>query len=68
MTTKQQIITPMCFVFFLAGVVIGAGTVSVVGKIYINNLHHVACKMYNTVKEPSLFQYVNTQFRCNNEK
>jgi len=43
---------------------VGTLSVGVVGKLYIDNLHHVACKMYNSVDNKSNFGYVNTQFNC----
>jgi len=52
----------------LIGIVLGIGLVSVVGKIYVDNLHHVACKMYNTVDDQFKFEYVNKQFRCAKDK
>jgi hypothetical protein len=52
------------FVAVLIGIILGVTIVSVVGKIYISNLHHVACKMYNTVDDKFRFDYVNKQFRC----
>lgn len=50
----------ICLAFFL-----GMASISVVGKIYIDNLHYIACKMYNSIENNSQFQYVNTQFQCN---
>lgn len=57
--------TGKMFLLFLAGIVTGAAAVSVVGKIYVDNLHHVACQMYNSVDDSFRFQYVNKQFGCN---
>jgi uncharacterized protein (DUF697 family) len=56
--------TVNAFAAFIAGTVIGAAAVSLVGKIYTDNLHHVTCKMYNTVDDQYRFDYVNKQFRC----
>ena len=55
------------FAAVLIGIALGIGLVSVVGGIYVSNLHHVACKMYNTVDDRFRFDYVNKQFRCSNE-
>ena len=55
------------FAAVLVGIALGIGFVSVVGGIYVSNLHHVACKMYNTVDDKFRFDYVNKQFRCSNE-
>lgn len=52
------------FISFLAGMMMGAISVSIVQKIYIDNLHHVACQMYNEIDEQFRFQYVNKQFKC----
>lgn len=60
--------TGKIFAVFLTGVAIGATAVSVVGKIYVDNLHHVTCLMYNAVDDKFSFQYVNKQFGCKNEK
>lgn len=57
--------TGKMFTLFIAGVVMGATAVSVVGKIYVDNLHHVACQMYNTADDSFRFQYVDKQFGCN---
>jgi hypothetical protein len=56
------------FAAVLVGIVLGIGLVSVVGSIYVSNLHHVACKMYNTVDDQFRFEYVNKQFRCKKDK
>jgi hypothetical protein len=55
------------FAAVLVGIVLGISIVSVVGSIYVSNLHHVACKMYNAVDDKFRFEYVNKQFRCSNE-
>jgi hypothetical protein len=52
----------------MIGLVLGIGLISVVGKIYVDNLHYVACKMYNTVDNQFSFEYVNKQFRCTKDK
>jgi hypothetical protein len=59
--------TVNAFVTFGIGIVLGAAAVGVVGKIYTDNLHHVACKMYNTVDDQYRFDYVNKQFRCRDD-
>jgi len=56
------------FAAVLVGIALGIGIVSVVGTIYVSNLHHVACKMYNTVDDKFRFDYVNKQFRCTKDK
>lgn len=56
--------TVNAFTAFIAGTIIGAAAVSLVGKMYVDNLYHVACKMYNTVDDQFRFDYVNKQFRC----
>jgi hypothetical protein len=56
------------FAAVLVGIVLGISIVSVVGAIYVSNLHHVACKMYNTVDDKFRFDYVNKQFRCTKDK
>ena len=48
------------FVGFLAGIMF----VGIIGKIHVENLQHVACKMYNSVENPNQYRYVDTQFRC----
>ncbi len=55
------------FAAVLVGIALGVGLVSVVGGIYVSNLYHTACKMYNTVDDRFRFDYVNKQFRCSNE-
>ncbi len=55
------------FVAVLVGIALGVTLILVVGGIYVTNLHHVACKMYNTVDDRFRFDYVNKQFRCSNE-
>jgi len=52
------------FATVLVGIALGIGLMSVVGTIYVSNLHHTACKMYNTVDDKFRFNYVNKQFRC----
>ena len=52
------------FAAVLVGIMLGISIVSVVGVIYVSNLHYVACKMYNTVDDKFRFDYVNKQFRC----
>jgi hypothetical protein len=52
------------FAAVLVGIALGIGVVSVVGTIYVSNLHHTACKMYNAVDDRFRFDYVNKQFRC----
>jgi hypothetical protein len=49
---------------FILGMVLSIVAISIVGKIYIDNLHHVACKMYDSVDDKARFDYVNKQFRC----
>jgi hypothetical protein len=61
MTTRE-------LVAVLVGIVLGISIVSVVGTIYVSNLHHVTCKMYNTVDDKFRFEYVNKQFRCIKDK
>jgi hypothetical protein len=56
------------FAAVLAGIVLGISSVSVVGTIYVSNLHNVACKMYNTVDDQFRFDYVNNQFRCTKDE
>ena len=56
--------TANAFAAFIAGIVIGAVGVGIVSKIYVDNLHYTACKMYNTVDDQFRFDYVNKQFRC----
>jgi hypothetical protein len=56
------------FAAVLLGIMLGIGSVSVIGTIYVSNLHYVACKMYNTVDDKFRFDYVNKQFRCTKEK
>jgi hypothetical protein len=56
------------FAAVLAGIVLGIGLVSVVGTIYVSNLHNVACKMYNTVDDKFRFDYVNKQFKCTEDE
>ena len=51
--------------FLFAGFIAGILFIGVVGKIYVDNLHHVACKMYNSVENNSRYMYVSNQFRCN---
>jgi hypothetical protein len=55
------------FAAVLVGMILGIGLVLVVGGIYVSNLHHVTCKMYNAVDDRFRFEYVNKQFRCSNE-
>jgi hypothetical protein len=59
--------TVNAFAAFAAGIVVGAAVVGVIGKIYADNLHHIACKMYNTVDDQYRFDYVNKQFGCRRE-
>lgn len=60
--------TGKLFAVLLVGMVIGAGATAVVFKIYVDNLHHVACRMYQTVENRTTFAYVNAQFRCEDAK
>jgi hypothetical protein len=55
------------FAAVLVGIVLGVTLILVVGGIYVTNLHHVTCKMYNAVDDRFRFDYVNKQFRCSNE-
>ena len=52
------------FAAVLVGIILGVSLILVVGGIYVSNLHHVACKMYNAVDDRFRFDYVNKQFRC----
>jgi hypothetical protein len=56
------------FAAVLLGIMLGIGSVSVIGTIYVSNLHYVACKMYNTVDDKFRFDYVNKQFRCTKDE
>lgn len=56
--------TGKMFAMLFVGMVIGAGAIGVWVKIYVDNLHHVACRMYQSVENRSTFAYVNTQFKC----
>jgi len=55
------------FAAVLVGIILGVSLILVVGVIYVTNLHHVTCKMYNAVDDKFRFDYVNKQFRCSNE-
>jgi len=55
------------FAAVLVGIALGVTLILVVGGIYVTNLHHVTCKMYNAVDDKFRFDYVNKQFRCSNE-
>lgn len=50
--------------FAFVGFLLGILFIGIIGKIYVENLHHVACKMYNSVENSNNYGYVNTQFRC----
>jgi hypothetical protein len=52
------------FAAVLVGIILGVSLILIVGGIYVSNLHHVACKMYNAVDDRFRFDYVNKQFRC----
>jgi hypothetical protein len=51
--------------FAVYGFILGILFIGVVGKIHVDNLHHVTCKMYNSVENNSRYSYVDDQFRCN---
>jgi len=57
MTSKE-------FICFIIGILTSIMLTFSVGKIYIDNLKHVTCKMYNTVDDKYRFDYVNKQFKC----
>jgi hypothetical protein len=56
--------TNKCILLITISFFVGTLFVGVIGKLYVDNLHHVACKMYNSVDNKSNFGYVNTQFNC----
>lgn len=60
--------TAKMFGMFMVGIVMGAVTTGVGFKIYVDNLHHVACRMYQSVDNRTAFAYVNAQFKCVDSK